>query len=487
MSNDIPTRVSVLAPSHMQSSNSITTSTSSASMIFNQTASPSAAFEQVSGKPNSGNSGIVGLAIGLPIGIFCICLILVMLYFYFKKSHAQKMSQFYSPRNINNNSQTPHSNWISEFLYGNNTPLYSSKGLYPMTGKDWAPHEGVSAKIKYHISQPVIPEEHIQSPRDIISKEKNKEINQNMYLNNTSHISKKFIRTPRTITGQYLPSELPLELEKTEESLDMTMARWFQNGTTYIKNYSFALPTALKTPTIQLKKMNFLNNIEKGFVDLEKDQYYDERSPILSEADTNIPSKYDSLFKNDNISSLEVSTKHESITYGTIKEQVLEIATPKNAKMGHLIDTNIIDVKNIPKKKKKSKRRKKYLESKPLPLTPNSKLIKDNNDNNNNSEFKEIKKSIVGTDEFKPGAVCRVVEEYSPILKEEIHLYVGEFVKILTTHTDGWCIVEKCHFDGSTKTLINFEKTDISGMDYLNEDRGIVPGKVLRKYNPGAV
>ena len=65
------------------------------------------------------------------------------------------------------------------------------------------------------------------------------------------------------------------------------------------------------------------------------------------------------------------------------------------------------------------------LRSKPLPLTPNSKYN--------------------GEASVQLGKTYTVIQDYEPRLTDEIRISLGEKVKILATHTDGWCLVEKCN------------------------------------------
>lgn len=95
--------------------------------------------------------------------------------------------------------------------------------------------------------------------------------------------------------------------------------------------------------------------------------------------------------------------------------------------------------------------------SKPLPLTPTTKSNEDPS--------------------IQLGRTYTVIQDYEPRLTDEISISLGEKVKILATHTDGWCLVEKCTpRNGRVHVSIDDKR-------YLNEDRGIVPGDCLQEYD----
>ena len=85
---------------------------------------------------------------------------------------------------------------------------------------------------------------------------------------------------------------------------------------------------------------------------------------------------------------------------------------------------------------------------------------------------------------LKLGLIYVVVKEYIPKLDDEIRINVGEYVRILATHTDGWCLVEKCSREGGSTSVVDpeiyKESFDEFRGKYLNEDRGIVPGDCLQ-------
>ena len=89
-----------------------------------------------------------------------------------------------------------------------------------------------------------------------------------------------------------------------------------------------------------------------------------------------------------------------------------------------------------------------------------------------------------GSTSLKIGLIYIVVKDYDPKLDDEIRINVGEYVRILATHTDGWCLVEKCSRDGGSTSVVDpeiyKESFDEFRGKYLNEDRGIVPGDCLQ-------
>lgn len=81
---------------------------------------------------------------------------------------------------------------------------------------------------------------------------------------------------------------------------------------------------------------------------------------------------------------------------------------------------------------------------------------------------------------IKSGSLCIITENYIPQLTDEINVTKGEHVRVLATHSDTWCLVEKCNIDGSRKPSSTPQMGgNFSQLRYLNSNRGIVPGKCL--------
>ena len=200
----------------------------------------------------------------------------------------------------------------------------------------------------------------------------------------------------------------------------------------------------------------------------------DESSPMLEkfnnrgfdlEMEGNKRNITPTSFDNPSSHSTEGEQRPNSAIYGTISSQTLTL--PKRSKNESRNKGNPA-IQIDPKIKSHSKRKKRrqsklrkhleYLSNlKPLPSIPH-----DTPENNQ---------------------ICKVIQRYDSKLTDEIDIHIGEYVKILATHTDGWCLVEKCSRDGDVFSLPDpstFSKIELT--KYLNENRGIVPGDCLMDF-----
>lgn len=88
----------------------------------------------------------------------------------------------------------------------------------------------------------------------------------------------------------------------------------------------------------------------------------------------------------------------------------------------------------------------------------------------NEQTLKNVRTSTYG----ETLTMYEVTREYKPRLFDELYIIPGEYITVLATHTDGWCLVERANY---------FERmtSNIDGKDYLNSNRGIVPMECLEQ------
>lgn len=413
MSQTFPTKILVVSNSPSQSVSATATKTVNHINLGN-----------VSQKPSIGNSGIVGLIIGLPIGIFCFSLILLIIIFYIDKRRHRKLPwERYEEKCGSTPKTDKNDSWLTSVLYKGLRDKTMEETSFGEIGTDNNGELNISSKVEYRLSMPLT--QHILTPKNVISESYNQKAGE---IRNQVLISKNFNNiTPRTTSGHYLPSNLPKSIN--DDKLD----NWIKNNEPKSGKYPFELPSALDTKSIQLKKLRCLSSAEIEYCDFNSEEI--KTAKVTSNANTSnekqpYVSRVDSI--NSSISILYPSGNSDNSVHG----QVLEVQTPK-------IDKEFI-------------------------LGTFMKNTIHTNDS----------KTPKGTDDLRSDVIYRVVENFTPTLDGEIELIKGEFVRVKVSHTDGWCIVEKCNADGTINTSLGLHEPN-----YLNMYRGIAPGKTLVVHN----
>ena len=373
---------------------------------------------------------------------------------------------------------------------------YSNRDIEKYNDTQWTSGDNMSSKIQYKISKPIIPQ-HILTPKKTVKNpyawsgknisldpkvnemEEEKVVDAFLYTKppNIVHIESS-MPSYNDLPSQKTVSSKKTALKTSEKwSYESPLSRWFLRGSTYFKDYGLS-KTSLKTPTgaPQLKQMKMLSRISKGYFN-ESDIMPDERSPILEYNNTPLdandsvdnlgnttPDSQITSYRNNNIDL--ITARPHSVIYGTTAQQTLETNFNDHHDCNKSTEKHelIIPTPSKPLKKRKKRRQSKMYQhlqhlsrSKPLPLTPNSKYN--------------------GEASVQLGKTYTVIQDYEPRLTDEIRISLGEKVKILATHTDGWCLVEKCNTQKGTIHV------SVDDKRYLNEDRGIVPGDCLQEYD----
>lgn len=406
----------------------------------------------------------IGLAIGLPVGLFCLGLFVFLFCFYWKDSAIES-------RGIKLHGDGEHMNekgWLPNMMYGDkdfddNSSYLNVKRLPSM-----------SSKIQYKISRPR--PQHILTPKAPLCRDShedamvvNDDVDTFLYSRppNIYHIDSKMPSTNNLVSGSKMStshpssSDSPLRKPSGKWSYQSPLSRWFLRSSTYLQD-GLTLPMSIKTPTVQLKQLKILSRFNKEYAD--SCQFLDdEKSPILDKMDDGSPHYQDSVPSVLGTEE-EIGQKSSSVLYGTIDPQTFEVREGVNPhdKSVRLdpVPTNL-DKGNRKRKERRQSRLRQHLkqvsEVKPLPVIPKRK----------------------SDGRFQLGRVYKVVRQYTARLPDEISIDSGEYVKMLASHTDGWCLVEKCNADGDS----NFkgdDKKDINDKSYLNDDRGIIPGDCLQ-------
>lgn len=212
--------------------------------------------------------------------------------------------------------------------------------------------------------------------------------------------------------------------------------KWFNSSKSAISSRA-SLSTGLfspKTPSMALREFNLKKN---------KESYPNEKSPILP----TFPEKfYDGSGYSIN-----------SSPNGSIKKQVVRADITKNEiALQHPFEAAM--------SKKKQK---------PLPRVPTESSIK-----SLAGLEKIVMERMIPTTpkvdfaKYKNDKVYMVIKSYSQNLADELTIHVGEYVRILARHTDGWCLAEKCNQNGE----VIYKDTN----KYINEGRGVIPEVCLQ-------
>lgn len=417
----------------------------------------------------------IGLAVGLPVGVFCLGLALFLGLSSMRKKLA--LNRRKSTDSTTLESDDDDRGWLSKVMYGNGSQ-YGQEYIYekslPLADSSTIQYK-VSKSKPQHILTPKAPKLRDDST-SLEGMSVRDDIDALLYSKppNIYHIQSE-MPSASNLPGEKLgfsvssPSKRPkpadLELPLHKWRYESPLSSWFLRNSTYLGDDEFgdgaANAETIVTPTVQLKQLKILSRINKDYANGSQ-LLENEKCPILEKSQHN--SQENTPLGNGiaptSSSYAQTGSAPLSVLYGTVNSSELE----KNP-FGHPHNHQ-----NNNDKERKGRREsisghdlQKITDEKSLPLTPG-------NDFKNTSHAKS-----------EVGHVCKVAQNYKAILADEIDIQIGEFVLILATHTDGWCLVEKCTEDGTSKSYLKTGETatDANDKHYLNGDRGIVPGDCL--------
>ncbi|CCK69170.1 Fus1p KNAG_0C00560 [Huiozyma naganishii CBS 8797] len=432
-------------------------------------AKPNLAFSELSNVTKTGSARTIGLSIGLPIGIFCFSLLVFLIYFYFFKNPILSSNRPVSPDFFHKEKKEERIPLYNPF----NQPKGGGPSHDEIKNEKFAAgqfggleKDACNYSIKYNISRPI--KEHILTPKVALhpsSKELN-DIDKYLY-EQPPNIYRVDSKLPPLDHSREITNVGKHQKDASDDrwKYNSPLSKWFLRGSTYFKDknisgLSLADSVTNLTPTLHLKQLNILRKNKEGYAAEANVLNVDETSPILT---TKHPNYTDTLEKGSTPTEAHVSIvkspiierqrRVPSLIYGEVSPQFLD----------EFEDNNPVSLEHAPakvhRKKKSTERFKQKLQEKKLPQLP-------------------------ATDE-KPqlqiGHVYQVANDYAPHLTDEIWVQKGEFVRILVVHNDGWCLVEKCARDGTSKSVLDLMSSDGGSKNrkYLNDDRGIVPADCL--------
>ncbi|CEP64310.1 Fus1p LALA0_S11e01222g [Lachancea lanzarotensis] len=491
------------------------------SSLLQPSSTSRALIDKVSEGQNA-SSSVVALAIGLPLGIFCLGFCFIVFYLWIrKKTHDRYPS---TPSFAKSTAPAPRREsriWTRLF---NPVPSYHTDPFqHPYDEKSGTRsfdslHEG-SATIKYKITSNPTPL-HVQTPQKVAFP-----VNKSYSSNQINTML--YSRPPRI---QSIASAMPNSSPDTDNerpnllaagtwTYESPLSRWFLTKSTYLQDQ---VKQPLKSSTVKLKQLNILSRVSKNRVE---SFLTDEKSPILSSGrspifkESYVKSQLDPLvFRSSSLKYSKKQESHESNDRETryLKSEEIsklnpysKLAGPRSVIKAQIIDRSDTDrrmllqpLEILQAPPKSSDCGKKVLENdgklkafnkelthyserldlhKPLPLTPKSRQASENmRPSSKAPEGNEIN-HVSCDSEVELHEIHHVVRNYEHKLSDEISIRRHEHVRLLARHTDGWCLVEKCKSDGRPlNDNEGPERSNIDGKFYLNEFRGIVPGVCLK-------
>ncbi|SCU98991.1 LAME_0G01354g1_1 [Lachancea meyersii CBS 8951] len=511
--------------------------TSSANIITNaktnvissqtqQTTTSAILMDKVSEGQNA-SSTIVALAIGLPLGIFCLGFGFVVFFLWLRK---RKYNRYpVTPSFSKSSAPAPRREskiWTRLFNQepGQHTQNYHRHYDEKYSAESFVSLRDTSATIKYKITSSNPTSQHVQTPQKAVFP-----VNESYSSNQINTFL--YSKPPRIQSiGSALPNlssdalgerpNLPTNGTWTYES---PLSRWFLTKSTYLQDQ---VKQPLKTSTVKLKQLNILSRVSKNRI---QSFLPDETSPILSTArspvfqESYVTSQLDPLVfrssslkyskKQENASSDDRGTRYlksgdiskinpyarSKFSNNVIKPQVIDRSGIDTRALLKPLDIQRISTKNsesvsrpisngrkVKQHNHELKQHLQQLESvKPLPLTPKSRQASENlvlevDGCESNKVVSATSASDVGLHRIHV-----VVRSYTQKLTDEITVRPHEHVRLLARHTDGWCLVEKCKPSGSPlHENEDPQHVNIDGEFYLNEYRGIVPGVCLKEVIP---
>ncbi|CUS24290.1 LAQU0S15e01200g1_1 [Lachancea quebecensis] len=483
-------------------------------------ASASPAGSEIVDKISTGqnaSSATIALSIGLPLGVFCLGFFLIFVLLWLRRRNAARPSSDLfakSPADAPASHQTSWKRILDRWL----APADSARSR--------SFHSNAGATIKYKIST-VNPR--IASPGALPSYNEHVQTPQKVALpfnrSSSSHRIEAFLYTKppglksiqSTLDTTSAASDNPFDNSHQlpnggKWTYESPLSRWFLTKSLYLQDQ---VKQPLKSSTVKLKELNILSRVSKNKI---QSPYPDETSPILSDTDRTLASKtsYVSsqldplVYRSSSLKYTERKKPAElvdaksarsprgsssepsaqpSAAQGDIKPQFIPKVDPESSSF---LDSPCIQnagtyhstaATSSKKKRRNNKKLRIHLDQiarKPLPLTPKPLLSGKKSSSLSKHPFvhKPLSDALGG---LAQDELYVVIRNYTPRLMDEITVQVGEHVRLLAKHTDGWCLVEKCHASGSPLCEDDTGHKEIGGEFYLNESRGIIPGVCLNK------
>lgn len=414
-------------PSTISTIRSLSTLTALASSLSSSTVIQSSSSP--SSLTSSANSGIrqfkvtnntnytnIGLVIGIPVAVIGVCLLIFGVWYYFHRK---------------SNKEAKTSDMLKHYFHDE----YKWKATpSPDPGSQYSFNESMRGVYKVRAKVP--------------------------------HNSAETLTENPAIYEKFANSEISLKDPHVDQvnskwTLNSPLSKWFMNHTRVssptpresIKVSPFSPVVALKE--FKLHKSKRSEVVEKSPVSpcFPQPSYFPGSSHTMSHS----------------VSIDRSETTNQTVPVNTETDSVPKLKLDKHRKAG-------------PKNSKTKTLKRLTFSDKPLPSRPSpsnssSQAI-------TSASLKDFEKivsqrantttPVVDHSKYKDENIYVAITNYRKALADELNINKGEHFKILASHTDGWCLVEKVDVHGSI--LLDNEVGH-----YINEGRGVVPEMCLAK------
>ncbi|SMN20127.1 similar to Saccharomyces cerevisiae YCL027W FUS1 Membrane protein localized to the shmoo tip, required for cell fusion [Maudiozyma saulgeensis] len=407
----------------------------------------------------------IGISVGVPVGIFVFSLLVCLFYVYIKRERLHGSNKTVSPQ-YRDDSSTGSPNFLS-MCFGAERNNQSGLNQNSFREKPWLfENNNFSSKIHYdipgvyHNGSDIVP--HVLTPAKASTVSDRYKRQKKKYIIPFNKIENPIIlnSTKPQILEVNDGTKQPRASVSNHWKYKSPLSKWFLNSSSDLMNEGH-------TPNARVKRLHILSRVDKGYADDVAETNIDEKSPMLQVQDQT----YKKLVGSESIdispeSDISLTEHHRaSVIYDEMKNPPTTSTAAVVENMA-LYSTSTVDLNG--RKKRRDSRFKQCGNDTVMDLVSN-------NEEPMQEETFELKSQIL------TGGICIVSKNYSPRLTDEIQINKDEYVRILATHTDTWCLVEKCQRDGTSvpgdKLLMN---NDITNLHYLNKNRGIVPGDCLK-------
>lgn len=407
----------------------------------------------------SSSNTTIGISVGIPVGIFVIALFICLCYVYIKREKLNNSNRSFSP---NGKYSSSNSAGFLKKCFGVEHKDNYDLEQNPLREKPWLfENNQFSTNVRYEIPGTTVPKKetvpHVLTPAKATRIHENRQFHQKgkYFIPFNSLDTSKTMGTTKPhvleINDDGTNSNLPNKRFTQTWKYKSPLSKWFLNSSNDLTNDGYK-------PKTKMKSSNILLKVDKNYANEEIiESSIDERSPILQVHNQS----YGKLTGKDNLNESNQSIANEQHRVSVIYDDLKSTTTlPRNIYPMSPVDAN-------GRKLRRDSRFQKCGNDTVMDLaTP--------------KEESQIDKDTKIGNDITTGSICEVIKNYSPRLTDEIQINLGEYVQVLATHTDTWCLVEKCEKDGTSLPKIDLTSSnDISHIHYLNKNRGIVPGDCL--------
>lgn len=407
----------------------------------------------------SSSNTTIGISVGIPVGIFVIALLICLFYVYIKREKLNNSNRSFSTNGKYSGSNT--AGFLTK-CFGGEHKDYCDLEQNSFKEKPWLfENNQFLTNVRYEIPGAKAPKNelipHVLTPAKATTLHESRKFHQksNYFIPlNNFDTSKSFGSTkPHVleINDDCNDSNLPSKRFSQTWKYKSPLSKWFLNSSSDLINKG-------QKSRAQIKSSKILLKVDKNFVhDGIMESSIDDSSPIIQVHNQS----YRKLTGENSVCGSHQSIADKQHHISVIYDDLKSISTlPRNIYPISPVDAN-------GRKFRRDSRFQKCGNDTVMDLvTP--------------KEESQVQNDLKVLNGITTGSICKVIKNYSPRLTDEIQINLDEYVQVLATHTDTWCLVEKCERNGTNFPNVDLTASnDISHIHYLNKNRGIVPGDCL--------